>query len=80
MSPESSEKRLSSSDGTYRPDVAAPPEGGASALAGSDVLLEGVDTVVVTTSAPRCCVCLLVQNRSQGWEAGDRGIATGGPW
>ncbi|XP_035557953.2 developmental pluripotency-associated protein 4-like [Canis lupus dingo] len=33
------------SDGTYPPEVAAPAEG-------SDALLEGVNTVVVTTSAP----------------------------
>ncbi|XP_032200218.1 developmental pluripotency-associated protein 4 [Mustela erminea] len=44
-------KRVSS-DGTYPPEVAAPPEGGAPTSGGSGALLEGVDTVVVTTSAP----------------------------
>ncbi|XP_006729790.1 developmental pluripotency-associated protein 4 [Leptonychotes weddellii] len=51
MSLESSGKRISS-DGTYLPEVAVSPEGGAPAPVGSDALLEGVDTVVVTTSAP----------------------------
>ncbi|XP_021548357.1 developmental pluripotency-associated protein 4 [Neomonachus schauinslandi] len=51
MSLESSGKRISS-DGTYLPEVAVSPEGGAPAHVGSDALLEGVDTVVVTTSAP----------------------------
>ncbi|XP_004391750.1 PREDICTED: developmental pluripotency-associated protein 4 [Odobenus rosmarus divergens] len=51
MSLASSGKRISS-DGTYLPEVAASPEGGAPAHVGSDALLEGVDTVVVTTSAP----------------------------
>ncbi|XP_077915089.1 developmental pluripotency-associated protein 4 [Halichoerus grypus] len=51
MSLESSGKRISS-DGTYLPEVAVSPEGGAPAHIGSDALLEGVDTVVVTTSAP----------------------------
>ncbi|XP_025724475.1 developmental pluripotency-associated protein 4 isoform X1 [Callorhinus ursinus] len=51
MSLASSGKRISS-DGTYLPEVAASPEGGVPAHVGSDALLEGVDTVVVTTSAP----------------------------
>ncbi|XP_044892840.1 developmental pluripotency-associated protein 4 isoform X1 [Felis catus] len=45
-------KKKSSSHGTHPPEVAAPPEGGMQALVGSDPLPEGVETVVVTTSAP----------------------------
>lgn len=45
-------KKKSSSHGTHPPEVAAPPEGGLQALVGSDPLPEGVETVVVTTSAP----------------------------
>ncbi|XP_044110972.1 developmental pluripotency-associated protein 4 isoform X1 [Neovison vison] len=51
MSLEGFGKRVSS-EGTYPPEVAAPPEGGAPTPMGSGALLEGVDTVVVTTSAP----------------------------
>ena len=51
MSLEGFGKRLSS-DGTYTSEVTAPPEGGAPAHIESDALLEGVNTVVVTTSAP----------------------------
>ncbi|XP_039099118.1 LOW QUALITY PROTEIN: developmental pluripotency-associated protein 4-like [Hyaena hyaena] len=51
VSLENSKKKISS-HATHPPEVAASPEGGAQALVGSDALSEGVETVVVTTSAP----------------------------
>ncbi|KAF0874606.1 DPPA4 protein, partial [Crocuta crocuta] len=51
MSLENSKKKISS-HGTHPPEVAASPEGGVQALVGSDAPSEGVETVVVTTSAP----------------------------
>ncbi|XP_029794566.1 developmental pluripotency-associated protein 4 [Suricata suricatta] len=51
MSLENSMRKISS-HGTHPPEMAASSEGGVQAPVGSDALSEGVETVVVTTSAP----------------------------